>query len=105
MSGLAPEPGEKPWNLNAFGQPLPTEPPHTDSGLTRYSSSYVQVVANHDGTEQALTRIHALAQVLETRIRNLPAGQTLDPTSITLSTQTIAGTTLHRATYTTQEPL
>lgn len=91
MSGLLPEPGEKPWNLSAFGtKPQPR------------MGYQVQVEARTDDVELALTRVHAFAQAIEHKVRALPAGETLDPATLRLSTHTISGATIYRANFETK---
>lgn len=63
----------------------------------------VQVEAHTGDTELALTRLHAFANAIENKIRDLPASETLDPTTLNITTTTISGQTTYRATFETKD--
>jgi len=90
MTDLFPKPGDKPWNLNAFGTA-----PQPRNGYR------IQVEANTTDTELAITRLHAFAQAVENKIRDLPAGERLNPSTLTISTHRLTGSTIYRATFNT----
>ncbi|MGV2855386.1 hypothetical protein ACNPON_17550 [Glutamicibacter sp. AGC13] len=92
MGDLFPKPGEKPWNLSAFGtKPQPRK------------GYRIQVEAHTGDPERALTRLHAFTNAVETKVRQLPAGETLDPGTLNITTINVAGQTIYRATFETKE--
>jgi hypothetical protein len=92
MGDIFPTPGAKPWNLNAFGTA-----PQARMGYR------VQVEARTDDVELALTRLHAFTNAIERKVRDLPAGEQLDPATLNITTDTINGATIYRATFETKD--
>ncbi|MGP9528425.1 hypothetical protein [Glutamicibacter sp. AOP5-A2-18] len=89
MGDLFPKPGEKPWNLDAFGQPRWQEP----------KVRRVLVERRPENLELELARFDAFHDRLATKLRELDKTHVIDPTSLVIETTTHEGNPVYRATY------
>ena len=89
MTDLFPKPGEKPWNLDAFGQPRWQEP----------KVRRVLVERRPENLGLELARLEAFHQRLADQLRELDRTHVIDPTSLVIETTTHEGNPVYRATY------
>lgn len=90
MGDLFLKPGEKPWNLDAFGQPRWDKP---------IVKRIVQVERRPDDLGLELTRLAAFNDRLMEQLRELDRTHVIDPASLTLKTTTFDGQPVYRATF------
>lgn len=90
MGDLFPKPGEKPWNLNSFGQPRWEKPTITYA---------VQVERRPADLQVEMTRFTAFHDRITAKLRELDRTHIVDPASLTIETAMLNGNPVYRATF------